>query len=257
LGTEIGITYYDLQGNTCVSNRMMVYSDGSISAVWTFAPDATASYPGRGTGYNHSSDGGDTWLPIPTARLEAFRTGWPNIGKTTDGAEVDPTHSATKGNLCITTDGGATWTSKDIGDAVLGLIWPRLYVNGNTIHIIANSTTSTPYHGFAQGALVYMKSTNNGDTWTTPIIPTGLDTSNYCASTSFVDRFSMAGKGNTIAIVYGAPFRTPCLVKSTDNGDHWSYTEIIHQPPSVKKFDTEGSQVFDINGDHQQDNILW
>ncbi len=253
LGTEIGITFYDLQSNANNGNRMMVYPDGSISAVWTMAP--TSSFANRGSGYNHSTNDGTNWLASPTTLIEgSVRTGWPNVGKLTNGWEVVVSHNNTTGNICRSSDGGANWENIPIGTSALELSWPRMYVNGNTIHVIANSNTETPFQGFENGALLYLKSTDNGTTWTTPIIPTGLDTSNYSKTIGFTDGYAIAGKGDTIAIVYGDGFRTTCLVKSTDNGDTWTYQEILHLP--IKKFDTEGSVIFDINGDSQQDN-LW
>ena len=70
----IGTTWYDLQSNGCLQNRMYCYDDGSIGATWTMGMQATA-FPDRGTGYNYYD--GSTWLTEPTARIETFRAGWP------------------------------------------------------------------------------------------------------------------------------------------------------------------------------------
>jgi hypothetical protein len=251
LGTKIGITYYDLQSNANNGNRMTVFANGTIAAVWTMAP--TAVFTVRGSGFNQSSNGGTTWLPDPTATIEGtVRTGWPNIGKESNGTIVDVSHADYTGNICRSTDNGVNWENITIGSTQLELSWPRMVTNGNTIHIIFNTKTNVPFQGFLQGALVYMRSTDNGDNWTDPIIPTGLDTSNYAASSPFTDGYSIANKGDTIVIAYGDIFRTPCLVKSTNNGQTWSYKEILHLP--IKKFDTEGTKIYDINGDSQEDN---
>ncbi len=254
LGVEIGNTYYDLQGNGDVGNRMMVYPDGGISAVWTFAPSgSTSSYTGRGTGYNHSTDEGANWLPMPTVRIEgSIRTGWPNVGKIGNTELVVSHDFPNSANLCKSTDGGTTWANNPFAVSVK-LCWPRMVVTGNTMHVIGQTNTTVPYAGFATGALVYLKSTDGGQNWTDPIIPTGLDTANYTASSPFSDSYSIAGKGDTVAFVYGDGFRTTCLVKSTNNGNTWTYTEILHLP--MKKFDTEGNVMYDINGDSQQDNV--
>ena len=79
----IGGTYYDLQTNNSISNRLVVSDDGTISAAWTFSPDGDRSgsiiYPQRGTGYNYWD--GSAWLyPAgPALRQETVRTGFTNI----------------------------------------------------------------------------------------------------------------------------------------------------------------------------------
>jgi hypothetical protein len=170
-----------------------------------------------------------------------------------NGAEIVVNHSNSGGNLSKTTNGGSTWVNSNIGGPGLGLSWPRMVTNGNCIHVIGSTDFSNPYQGFIHGALVYLRSTDGGINWTAPIIPTGLDTSNYCKTGSFSDCYSFANKGDTLAIVYGDIFRTTCLIKSTNNGNTWSYREILHLP--IKKYDTEGSAMFDINHDSQPDNI--
>jgi hypothetical protein len=258
LGTQIGDTYFDLQSNENIGNRMQVYPDGSISAVWTFSPNGTSGFPDRGTGYNHSADGGITWQAFPTSRIETpFKTGWPNIGKLPDGSEIVVNHkslTSPAGNMCKTTDGGVNWNNTPISDETVGLCWPRMVTNGNTIHVIATTKTTVAYQGFINGALVYVRSTDGGINWTAPIIPTGLDTSNYATTGTFSDEYALACKGDTIAIVYGGNFRTTALIKSTNNGDSWAYSEILHLP--IKKFDTEGTPMFDINSDGAADVLV-
>jgi hypothetical protein len=57
----IGNTFYDLQSNAFLSNRIHVYPDGTIGAVWTRGVDDPPSFPDRGTGYNYFD--GNTWVP--------------------------------------------------------------------------------------------------------------------------------------------------------------------------------------------------
>jgi hypothetical protein len=254
LGIPIGITYYDMQSNWSNCNKMLVFPDGSINAVWTMAPNSTAGYPERGTGFNRSTNNGQNWLPEPTVRIEgAVRTGWPCVGKLTNGSLIVTSHASNQGNLCKSTNNGSSWVNSYIESTSLGLIWCRMVTNGNTIHLIGHTSTTTPYGGFDLGALVYLRSTNSGINWTTPVIPTGLDASNYMYNVGFNDRYCLANKGDTIAIVYGDGFRTPCLVKSTNNGNTWAYREILHLP--VKMFNTQGTTRYDINSDNQQDNV--
>jgi hypothetical protein len=52
-GTQIGKTFYDLQSNVSVGNRIVRHSDGTVSAVWIESCAAGApSFSTRGTGYN-------------------------------------------------------------------------------------------------------------------------------------------------------------------------------------------------------------
>ncbi|MBI3518166.1 MAG: hypothetical protein HY062_02250 [Bacteroidetes bacterium] len=62
--TIIGHTWYDLESNASVGDRIYVNPDGSIAACWTMEPDLGAGDPGttyanRGTGYNYYD--GSAW----------------------------------------------------------------------------------------------------------------------------------------------------------------------------------------------------
>ena len=50
--TAIGNTYYDLQSNSLLQNRIYRWEDGSIGAVWTRGLESPPGFPDRGTGYN-------------------------------------------------------------------------------------------------------------------------------------------------------------------------------------------------------------
>jgi hypothetical protein len=73
--TILGTTFYDLQTNASLSNRIHCYDDGTIGTVWTMGLEAT-SFPDRGTGYNYFN--GATWGAQPMQRIETLRTGWPS-----------------------------------------------------------------------------------------------------------------------------------------------------------------------------------
>ena len=75
--TLIGTSTYDLQSNGSVQNRIVVHSDGTISAGWTMSAEYNTTYSDRGTGYNFFD--GTSWGTQPTSRLEASRGGWPSI----------------------------------------------------------------------------------------------------------------------------------------------------------------------------------
>ena len=48
---DIGTTFYDLQANRMLQNRVYRYEDGSIGAVWTRGIQSPPDFPDRGTGY--------------------------------------------------------------------------------------------------------------------------------------------------------------------------------------------------------------
>ena len=87
----IGKTYYDLQTNGSMANKVVAHSDGTISAVWT-TNGSTAST--RGTGYNYFN--GTSWIndPSSTDRIENVRTGWGTL-TCVGNAEIMAAHNGT------------------------------------------------------------------------------------------------------------------------------------------------------------------
>ena len=69
----LGTTFYDMQTNGTMDNRITTYPDASMAGVWI---RGTANSAERGTGYNYYN--GTAWQPAPTARIENDRTGWPS-----------------------------------------------------------------------------------------------------------------------------------------------------------------------------------
>ena len=68
--SEIGTTYYDLQSNRGMQERIYLHDDGTIGAVWTRGPLDNPGGPERGTGYNYYD--GVEWVPDPTEALDAY-----------------------------------------------------------------------------------------------------------------------------------------------------------------------------------------
>ncbi len=76
-GIIVGETWYDLQSNSTMANRIYAFEDGTIATTWTRGMDNPPTCPDRGTGYNYFD--GTNWGAYPTERIEDQRTGWPNI----------------------------------------------------------------------------------------------------------------------------------------------------------------------------------
>ncbi len=86
----VGKSFYDLQTNSTVGNRIVAYDDGTMGAVWTFSGET--AFTDRGTGYNYF-DGSD-WGDYPTVRLEDDRTGWPSYAAWGENGEINVCHYA-------------------------------------------------------------------------------------------------------------------------------------------------------------------
>ena len=84
--TAIGNTYYDLQSNSLLQNRIYRWENGSIGAVWTRGLESPPDFPDRGPGYNFF-DGTD-WGQSPVSRIESEKTGWPSYGPLGPNGEI-------------------------------------------------------------------------------------------------------------------------------------------------------------------------
>jgi hypothetical protein len=257
--TQIGQTLYDLQSNSGLQNRMYVYPDGTIGAVWTMGfvgGSGGTGFADRGTGYNYFD--GTSWGEWPTARIasETAKNGWPSYAPLGEGEMVishtgsgmlNFTHRATKGT--------GTWTTTGI-PGTTAFAWPRAITVGNTIHLIVN--TGGAYQGLTN-ALVYLRSTDAGATWSAPAILPGLDAASLPLTTAFAgfggDEYAWAApKGDTIAFAVGNFLGGIWLMKSVDGGDTWTRTTVYQFPvttgaesPQIATFD----EVFALALDNQ------
>jgi hypothetical protein len=258
----IGTTYYDLQTNSSVCNRIVRNADGTIAATWTIGPTpAHSSFADRGTGYNYRTASG--WDTPPTVRVEGKRTGWPSIVNLDNGTEAFVCHNTTISNIQITsrpTKGTGAWTEDEttlLSPLPAGSWWPRLVsggTDGNTIHSISITypvaSGGALYKGL-DGALLYSRSQDGGATWDSLyILIPDLDTSSFLGFGG--DTYAIDAKGNTVAILAGDATQDLILLKSTDNGDTWTKTIVDDFP--IDKWDY-ATQISDINGDGVADTL--
>lgn len=238
--TIIGRTYFDLQSNTSVSNRISMHQDGSIGAVWTRGMQAT-SFDDRGTGYNYND--GSSWDPEPTARIENIRTGWPSYDTWGANGEINVSHDASNLEICKrTTRGTGAWTETDyVG--VAKPTWPRIVTSGSNheyIHLVYNSYD--PYNG-QNSAMLYSRSNNGGSSWSPQnTIITGTGASYYTEIGA--DEYTMAARGNTVAILVASIWRDLFVLKSTNNGNTWSKIVIWEHPYPMFDFDVTITDTF-------------
>jgi len=238
----IGETYYDLQSNGCVANRIIAQPDCEITAVWTGHPQTEdMNFPNRGTFIAEAEDCGGF---ESYGRIEpTSRTGWPNIVKLADGTNlvINHTFASTNQTLLVRETSPGVWNEESTlpSDAPLGFLWPRAVAVGNTIHVIGVTGPNDPaapvfertYEGLTQ-ALLYFRSDDGGLTWPIQnyIIPgtTGDDIKGVNADTYAIT----ADENGNVAIGIFPLTEDVMLLKSTQNGDIGSWTSrIVHDFP--------------------------
>jgi hypothetical protein len=236
----IGSTFYDLQTNSCLQNRIYCYDDGSIGAVWTMGMQASA-FPDRGTGYNYFD--GSIWQAQPTARIETFRAGWPSYAPWGPNGEIVVSHDFANLELDFMTranKGTGTWDQKifNYSNGPATLAWPRMITSGpehNTIHLLAN--TDGAYLG-QPFALLYSRSLDGGASWDIEnVVLDGTGADYYVEITA--DQYVWANPvGDTIAFLVASAFHDLFMMKSEDNGDTWAKTVIWEHPYPLFDFNT-------------------
>ena len=235
----IGTTYYDLQTNGSMANKVIAHNDGTISAVWT-TNGSTAST--RGTGYNYFN--GTNWINAATStdRIENVRTGWGTMTCVGD-AEIMAAHNGSTAlviGVCPQ-KGTNNWTFTTLvgPEAVNGsqtstcLLWPSLASSGNIIHLIACTESDAGYlYQGIQTCLLYYRGTFNASdntiTWEQPRIVGNVTASEVSQFSG--DAYAIAAKNNTVAIVSAATSSDVFLWKSTDNGVNFTKSTVFQHP---------------------------
>lgn len=255
----IGSSYYDLQSNSSVQNRIV--NNGSIkAATWTQSFE-TANYTDRGTGYNATNDG--AWPDIPTERLENVRTGWPSLLHLANGKEVIIAHNFPTSLYMVSRDPwGGPWEEGAINSVVPeGVLWPRAVAggaDGNTIHMIAltapsgNQTQDPPltYQGL-DGAIVYWRSQDGGETWDISdyVIP-GMDATQFIGFRA--DTYAIHARGNKVAIAVFNSLADSFIMISEDNGETWTKEIMVDFPVDLY---TGNDEIIDLDNDMVADTI--
>jgi hypothetical protein len=231
----IGGTRYDMQTNEAISNRICLFPDGTMSAVWTQG-FIDSSYPDRGTGYNYFD--GAAWGLPPTERIENLRTGWPCIQPVNSTGEINICHRAGTSEILVETrpvKGTGSWTTSTIYPpaGASGIGWQRIVTSGatnNFVHMILITTPSasggTAYQGL-DAALLYYRSSNGGASWDKQaILLPQLTSADYDGF--YGDDYSWGTPhGDTIYFAVGASYSDTFIMKSNDNGDTWEKIPVL------------------------------
>ncbi|GEM_PF-4972779 len=247
---KIGETYYDLQTNYAISDRMIGDDANGWSAAWIFSPSSSSpGGPERGTGYNYLSSSGG-WGNVPSARVEPVKTGWPSLIRYESNGKMYE-RITTHGGFVISTrelPQGA-WQHKIIptwnwrwGD---GFLWPRTAASDSFIHIIA--IAQNYIEAGVEWPLMYMRLSKDEDTLVvdSPSLLPGYDSTlvrtwrwdDGSVAGSSVDVYNMVARDSIVAIVNADWLGNLVLWKSTDNGQSFTMYMIDELPDSAKSSD--------------------
>ncbi|MDB9881585.1 T9SS type A sorting domain-containing protein [Bacteroidia bacterium] len=250
---ELGRTYYDLQTNSSPGRRIVLHSDGTVSAVWTASPDAGTGYPNRGSGYNYSD--GTNWMTGRDNKIESTgRSGWPSIMLMEDGSETIIAHESSTGGFLMSKNTSKGSTSFSTGSAILDdktelnvnrvPIWNRSAASNGKIHTISNYWASTASNvpvvtrnGVASPTTYSRWDVATNSSEVEHMMLPGYDSSLYTNGGG--DSYAIDVRDSIVAILLGGLGDPVSLWKSTDNGSTWTYTDIDKLPFKGPRRDAE------------------
>lgn len=222
-GVKVASTSYDWQTNFLVKNRTVwSSSEGILQLVWmSGSGDPTAGWPDRGT-YYAAVDLQDPQNAqvMPTqrgwTRIESSRTGWPAAAELPGGALAFVSHTP----LRLGKNQGVldeNWSVSQIGPA--GSLWPYMTSTPEgSLHVVYTYSS-----GPNAGQVGYLRSTDQGQTWSEEVFLSGGDAPQAVAA---ADHYAIEyGGGNLVAAYYALHLeRGPGIVLrlSSDNGQTWS-----------------------------------
>ena len=229
----VGETWYDLQSNSSMANRIYAFDDGTIATTWTRGMTPT-SYADRGTGYNYFD--GSAWGAYPDERIEDERVGWPSIAPYGANGEIVVAHMGSNGLKFSWREnkGEGDWNYFTLAGPAEqpDLLWPRMITSGenhDVIHVIACAGNAVVYEDL-QMALLYSRSTDGGQTWDPEnVILEGLG-SDYTSGWGGDDYAWAQPVGETLAFVAFGGVADGVMMKSTDGGDNWERTTFYESP---------------------------
>lgn len=262
---ETMATYYDLQSNSMLGNRIATWKDGSVAVTATWDFSGVTSYPDRGTGYNYFD--GEDWGEWPEENVEGFFSGWPSIAPLGDG-EILASHGG--GNINIfkrETKGEGDWNQVA---TIEGATWPRIATTGDGqyVHVICCESVTETVPEFndpvSRNEVYYSRSTDGGQTFSPKAFPPMVDVEGMYKKDIAADDYMIATNGNTIAILFASNTFDVFYIISHDNGEtwekqivapfpydhaiYWGQTALTHDTDSIWGCDNSASIAIDNEG---------
>lgn len=237
-------TYYDLQSNFQVSNRMYQHNNGSVAITATMSHESNQTVSDRGTGYNFAPNGEMAFGGMPEVREEAnatgddLRTGWPTIAPYGATGEILVNHASGLNYWTREVAGEGQWDGPfsipnpqglDGQQYDFSLSWPRVATSGannEIVHVFSAAQYNVSANEIVN-AMFYSRF--DGETWSTQWAPL-FDTEEHMGIYS-ADDYSVASNGDVVAVVYSTVFHGHVVMyKSTDNGLTWERNIVWENP---------------------------
>lgn len=256
---DVMTTYYDLQSNSQVSNRLYQNAQGDVAVALTMSLEQNAVASDRGTGYNFAAGGDMSSWGYPEVREEAnatgedFRTGWPTIAPYGPTGEILVAHPGDAAH-----DGLYYWTRETAGEGQwdgphsipnptgleypFSMSWPRVTTSGpnnDIIHVVAAAQHQVSADEMVT-AQFYCRSTD-GQNWEVAYSP--LEATDEHIGVYSADDYAIASYGDVVAISYSAVFYGDVVVmKSTDNGQTWE-RKLVWENPYKGDWETDENTI--------------
>ena len=215
-------TYYDLQSNQYVANRMYQLPNGSVAITATMSHEDNQTASDRGTGYNFYN--GSEWATDELeemTRIEPFKTGWPSIAQFGANGEILLCHGNGHMQYFIReTAGQGEWTHVgNLPDFPEGYpyseypTWPRVVTCGpNHDIVIAVAALQHSISSDETDVRTYFARSENAmdpNSWTVSYGPIADLNLGYEVGNFSADDYALAANGNTVALLYSG-----CLTNS-------------------------------------------
>lgn len=251
---EVMTTYYDLQSNGQVSNRMYQNAQGDVAVALTMSLEQNTTAGDRGTGYNFAANGDMANWGYPEVREEAnatgadMRTGWPSIAPYGANGEILVNHTDGLNYWIRETAGEGQWDGPHSIPNPTGLeypfsmSWPRVTTSGpnnDIIHVVAAAQHSVSADEMVN-AQFYCRSTD-GENWEVSYSP--LEATDEHIGIYSADDYAIASNGDVVAICYSTVFYGDVVVmKSTDNGETWEKI-VVWENPFAGDWETDENTI--------------
>ena len=251
-------TKYDLQSNHYVANRMYQLPTGEVGVVATWSNQNKPSAD-RGTGYNFFD--GAEWGEKPTARIEAYKTGWPSIAQWGENGEILLAHGGGIVGTDTIPSGMQCYVRETAGEGEwqhVGTLpphpegypyedeyptWPRVITCGENHDIVIAVATLqhlfTSDSGTTNSCFWRTDDATDLERWEVSYGP--LEELNLHQDVFSADDYALASNGHTVALIYsGVLTNSVYLFKSTDDGETWATTKVWEHPMEGHPLDEPG-----------------